>query len=235
MMGVDLLVPQPQDSRLYGVTIGIVTNNQDPDGLGRVKVKFPWLSDVDESHWARIASAIAGAEQRGLYWLPEVDDEVLVAFEQGDVAFPYILGGLWNGTDQPPGNNDDGENNQRLLKTRSGHTVVFDDKKDAAQVIVTSSSGHQILLDDTKDAEKIVIRSQSGHQIKVDDKAENIEVGDADGKNKIIIAIKDNAITIATDGTLTLSGQNLELTAKAGVKITAKQNIDLQGAAVNVK
>ena len=65
--------------RVYGVTVGVVTNNQDPDGLGRVKVRFPWLSDDDESFWARVVTPMAG-NGRGLYLLPEVDDEVLVAF-----------------------------------------------------------------------------------------------------------------------------------------------------------
>src|SRR5262249_43235482 len=68
--------------RLKGVMVGVITNNQDPDGMGRVKVKFPCLSDDEESHWARIAAPMAGKE-RGIYFLPEVDDEVLVAFEHG--------------------------------------------------------------------------------------------------------------------------------------------------------
>ena len=77
--------------RLYGVVVGLVTNNQDPDKLGRVKVRFPWLGDSDESAWARLATPMAGKD-RGLYFLPEVDDEVLVVFEHGDLRFPYILG-----------------------------------------------------------------------------------------------------------------------------------------------
>src|SRR5687768_7153196 len=88
------------DRRMYGVVIGIITNNKDPDKLGRVKVKFPWLSDTDESFWARTATPMAG-NQRGMYFLPEVDDEVLVAFEHGDLRFPYIIGALWNGKDKP--------------------------------------------------------------------------------------------------------------------------------------
>ena len=88
-------------SRIYGVVVGVVTNNQDPEELGRVKVKFPWLSDADESDWARIATPMAGNE-KGIYFLPEVDDEVLVVFEHGDLRFPYIIGALWNGQAPPP-------------------------------------------------------------------------------------------------------------------------------------
>src|SRR2546426_9457473 len=96
---LDLLMPpghEAREKKLYGVVAGIVTNNEDPDGLGRVKIRFPWLSEDNESWWARIAAPMAGKE-RGAYFLPEVDDEVLVAFEHGDVNFPYVLGALWNG------------------------------------------------------------------------------------------------------------------------------------------
>src|ERR1700750_2275998 len=86
---------EARSGRIYGVVVAVVTNNQDPDGFGRVKVKFPWLSDVDESSWARIAAPMAG-KARGIYFLPEVDDEVLVIFEHGDVRSPYVLGALWN-------------------------------------------------------------------------------------------------------------------------------------------
>lgn len=94
--------------RIYGVVIGVVTNNTDPDGLGRVKLKFPWLSDIDESTWTRIVMPMAGKD-RGLHFLPEVGDEVLVAFNQGNVHDPYILGALWSKTDRPPVTNEDGK------------------------------------------------------------------------------------------------------------------------------
>lgn len=118
MIGLDLLMPDDRNVRFYGVTIAVVTNIKDPDGVGRIKVKFPWLSGEDESAWARVLTPMAG-EDRGFYFLPEVDDEVLVAFEHGDIAFPYILGSLWNGKDKPPLKNDDGKNNKRMIKSRS--------------------------------------------------------------------------------------------------------------------
>ena len=121
-----LLTPADQSNRVYGMVVGVVTNNKDPDALGRVKVKFPWLSDTDESHWARVVTPMAGGG-RGFYFLPEVDDEVLVGFEHGDVGLPYVLGSLWNGKDKPPEKNDDGKNNLRVIKSRSGHLIRLDD------------------------------------------------------------------------------------------------------------
>ena len=84
-----LLGPADGADRFHGVVVGVVTNNQDPDGMHRVKVRFPWLSGEDESHWARVAAAMAGND-RGAYFLPEVDDEVLVAFEHGDLRLVLL-------------------------------------------------------------------------------------------------------------------------------------------------
>jgi uncharacterized protein involved in type VI secretion and phage assembly len=93
---------EKQKERIYGVVVGIVTNNQDPEKLGRIKVRFPWLSDVNESAWARLSTPLAG-KGRGFYYLPEIEDEVLVAFEFGDINRPIIIGSLWNGENIPKG------------------------------------------------------------------------------------------------------------------------------------
>jgi phage baseplate assembly protein V len=192
------------DGHFAGVAMAIVTNNQDPDGLGRVKVQLPWLDDRVESDWARVVTPMAGAG-RGLYWLPEVNDEVLVAFEHGRPDSLYVLGGLWNGKDKPPESNQDGKNDVRAI---------------------TSRSGHVIRLTDTKDDERI-------------------EIIDKTGKNRIVIAAKDNTITIGGDaditvqsanGKLSLSGKGVEISSQAAVKIEAEQSMDLQAKAqLNVK
>ena len=139
---LDLIAPpKPEESgRNYGVVVGLVTNNKDPDGMGRVKVKFPWLSDQEESWWARMAVPMAGPS-RGTYFLPEVDDEVLVAFEHGDVRFPYIVGAVWNGKDAPPTTNSDGKNNIRLIKSRSGHIIRLDDTDGNEKVEIIDKQG----------------------------------------------------------------------------------------------
>src|SRR5262249_37613419 len=100
-----LLKPEPHVTPLNGVVVGVVTDNQDPEGQGRVKVKFPWLSEDHASFWARLA-IVGGGPERGVEFLPEINDEALVGFEMGDVHYPYILGGLWNGKDAPPEKSD---------------------------------------------------------------------------------------------------------------------------------
>jgi uncharacterized protein involved in type VI secretion and phage assembly len=138
----DVLAPASDEhkGRFYGVMVGIVTNNQDPDKMGRVRIKLVAMSEDHESWWARVATPMAGGG-RGLYALPEVDDEVLVAFENGDIGTPYVLGGMWNGKDNPPEDNSDGKNNLRTWKSRSGHIFRFNDKDGDEKIEVIDKTG----------------------------------------------------------------------------------------------
>lgn len=133
-----------------GLAIGLVTNNNDPKNQGRVKVKFPWLSDKHESNWARVSSLGAGA-QRGASWIPEVDDEVLVGFEQGDIHHPYIIGGLWNGKDKQPEPTSklvkNGKTVRRVLYSRTGHKVTLDDSDESPGISIEDRNGNIIEID----------------------------------------------------------------------------------------
>ena len=100
--------------RYYGTVIGLVTDLDDPEGLGRVRLSFPWLDPDTDSGWARMLRPMAGKD-RGFYYMPERDDEVLVAFEHGDIRVPYVLGALYNRNDDPP--DDDIDRHVRRIKT----------------------------------------------------------------------------------------------------------------------
>ncbi|MBO1351110.1 MAG: phage tail protein [Hormoscilla sp. GUM202] len=220
---VNLIAPvDGREGRFYGVAVGVVTNIQDPEKLGRVKVKFPWLSEKDESRWARIVSPM------GIYFFPKVEDEVLVIFEHGDMNFPYILGGLWNNEDKPPASGDYGEKTQRLLKSSSGHTIVLDNTEKGEKIILESSSGHTIVLDDTEKGEKIILESSSGQSIVLEDRENGgkIVISDNTGKNKIEIDSTNNTMTIAVEN-------NLIIEAKG--KISMKGNeIDMKGNEISM-
>jgi uncharacterized protein involved in type VI secretion and phage assembly len=207
MNGLDLLLPQRLDHQLYGVTIGVVTNNKDPDKVGRVKVKFPWLSEQEESAWARVLTPMAGHD-RGFYYLPEVDDEVLVAFEHGQVEFPYILGSLWNGKDKPPESNDDGKNNQRLIKSRSGHIII---------------------LDDTEGEEKIIIRDKTAkNEVVIDSKQNTITIKvDRD----LQIEAKGNIGLKSSSGDVSIDCANLKIQATQNCDIQANAQCTVQAKA----
>ncbi len=143
-------------TRIPGLVIGIVTDNQDPNHEGRVKVKYPWLGDDDASDWARVV-VVGGGNQRGIEFLPEVNDEVLIGFEHGDIHFPYVLGGLWNGQDKPPA--DDALSGskvvKRVIKSRTGHVVTLDDTDGGGGITIADRSGNQIQLDTGSNALKI--------------------------------------------------------------------------------
>ena len=123
-----------------GLVVGVVSNNDDPEKLGRVRVKFPTLSADDESAWARISTP-GGGKQRGLQWLPEVDDEVLVGFELEDHTRPVVLGGLWNRTDGPPQPDaaSGGSVTKRLLASRKDSRLVFDDDAPSVELSLGGS------------------------------------------------------------------------------------------------
>jgi uncharacterized protein involved in type VI secretion and phage assembly len=159
-----LLAPRGQTDRFYGVVVGVVTNNQDPENMHRVKVRFPWLSNDVESNWARVAAPMAGKD-RGVYFLPEVDDEVLVAFEHGRVDHPYVLGCLWNGQDTAPENNNDGENNHRTIKSRSGHVVRLNDAAGSETIEIIDKSGNNKIVVNTAD-NSIAVEAQADITIK---------------------------------------------------------------------
>jgi len=197
-------------NRLYGVMIGVVTNNQDPEGMGRVKVQFPWLSEVDESNWARIAAPMAGKE-RGMYFLPEVDDEVLVAFEHGDVRFPYILGALWNGQDLPPTTNDDGKNNLRVIKSRSGHIIRLNDEDGKEKIEIVDKSAKNSIVFDTAN-NTITITTDKD----------------------ITLAAAQGTIKLEAQKIEITSSADTKIEAGAGMDVKANATMNIKGATVNI-
>lgn len=134
---------------LGGVYAGIVVDNVDPDATGRVKVRLPQLGVPGESgheSWARIATLMAGAN-RGTWFIPDVNDEVLVAFERGDLRQPYVLGGLWNGANPPPGTMD-ANNTKKLLRSRSGLKITLDDEDGRESIVIETPGGQTLTLMD---------------------------------------------------------------------------------------
>jgi len=198
---------------LFGVVIGIVTNNDDPDQLGRVKLKFPWLSDNYESDWARITQLGAGPNA-GAVFIPEVNDEVLVAFEFGDVRRPYVVGSLYNGKDKPSvgsGLFSQGKVKRSGFVSRQGHRFIFfDDSGKSGIALITQDKKVRIAL------------KQTGPEIHIY----------CEGK-----------ITIESQGDLKLSskaGLNLEASGQlqikgdGGVKVNSNAVVEVKGQMVKL-
>ena len=191
--------------KINGVVIGKVTNNQDPDEMGRVKVTFPWLSDENESHWARIATLMSGGD-RGTFFLPEVDDEVLVAFEHGDIHFPYVVGNLWNGVDKPPETNSDGKNNIRLIKSRSGHKVILDDTDGSEKIEIIDKSEKNLITIDTS-SNTITISSEKDVEIKAPNGKISLDCMELEVKSSTNAKIEASAnMDLKATGNMTVKG-----------------------------
>jgi uncharacterized protein involved in type VI secretion and phage assembly len=176
-----------------GVAIGIVTQNKDPDGLGRVKVRFPWYQGQTESNWARIAVPMAG-DKMGAYFLPEVGQELLIGFEREDIRFPVVLGALWNGKEPPPAKNDDGKNDVRLIRSRAGHELSFNDG-DQPKVELKLKDGKHLVFDQNG----VVLEDEKGDTIKIDSSSGAISIK-ASGQLKIEAA----SISIQASGSMEL-------------------------------
>ena len=189
--------------QVNGIIIGLVTDIDDPDKLGRVKVQYPTLADQD-SDWARLVTPMAGKD-RGQFFRPEVGDEVLVAFELGDVRRPYVLGSLWSQTDTPP---EEGvkptKNDIRVIKSRSAHLLIFDDAQGAEKIEIIASDGkRKVVLDSAN--QKIQVTCDSG----------DVEVKAGAGTVKVdatTVEIKASGdMTLQASGTMTIKGSPVNI------------------------
>lgn len=181
--------------RMKGVVIGLVTDVQDPEGLGRIRMEFPWLSDSNVSNWARVATPLAGPEL-GHFFQPEIGDEALVAFEMGDVQKPYILGYLWNGDNAPPSDDP----NIRMIQTVAGHKLVFNDTSGEEGITVEDSNGNTIVMN----ADGILMEDANGNKIELTASGITIESGGD-------VTIKGTNVTIEASAKLAATGSPIHL------------------------
>ena len=190
-------------NQVNGIIIGLVKDLEDPENLGRIRVTYPYLGD-QQSDWARLVTPMAGKD-RGMFFRPEVGDEVLVAFELGDVRRPYILGSLWSTEDTPP--KDDGDakkNNWRFIKSRNGHIVKLDDTQGSEKIEIIGSDGAQKIVFDIA-GKKIQVTGDSG----------DIEVSAPSGKVKVeatTVEIKASGnMNLEASGTMTIKGATVNI------------------------
>lgn len=204
--------------KLRGIYVGIVTANKDQgnDSRYRVKLRFPWLSadSNDSSAWARIAVPMAGAG-RGTYLLPEVGAQVLIIFEHGNIGSPIVIGSLWSQTERPPERNADGKNNLRVIKSRSGHRLIFDDTEGAERVILCDSTSKNTILIDSA-SNTLTLQSQDG----------DIELQAPSGA----VRLHGKNVNITTTGKLQgRGGTKLLITTRGSLNIRASGVLKLQG------
>jgi uncharacterized protein involved in type VI secretion and phage assembly len=193
---------------IKGLAVATVTQNNDPNKEGRVKLRFHWHEQASESNWARLVAPMAG-KNRGYIMIPEVGDEVLVAFEREDLRFPFVLGALWNGKEKPPFGNDDGKNDKRIIQSRKKHKLLFDDGTRGV-VELSHEKGRKIIFDD----DGFVVQDEKGNMVKVDSNS--------------------GAMTIEAKGQLNIKAATITIEATGTLKLKASATLTVSGATVNI-
>lgn len=213
-----------------GVVTGIVKDLEDPDKMGRVQVTFKWMSEEEPvSNWARIAAPMAGGS-RGIQFMPEIEDEVLLAFDQGNQRFPYIIGFLWNGEDKQPREESPA---LRTIQTVSGHYLEFDDTEDSEKIsLLFKGDKPSMVIDENT----VNIETADGHLVSVDNDAGSISLKFGGAEPSIVL--EDGSITMKTaaahpsiilaEDTITISASDSSFIELAGSAITiSSAKIDL--------
>ncbi len=191
-MMLESRMPHGLGGRWYGIYPGLVSDIKDPDGSGRVKVTLPWSPDTGSDHyeaWARVATLMAG-NNRGSWFIPDVNDEVLLGFEAGDPRHPYVLGGLWNGADKAPESMDGaGQNNKKVLRSRNGVKLT---------------------LDDTSGQEHFIVETPGGQKITLQDGPGSVEILDSNGNS---VKLQTSGITVNAAAKVTVTASQVEVSA----------------------
>ena len=178
--------------RWYGVFPALVSDIKDPDNQGRVKVTLPWSPDPSGAQyeiWARLATMMGGSN-RGTWFIPDVNDEVLIAFEAGDPRRPYVVGALWNGSDSPPESMDGSGNNYKK--------------------VICSRNGVKITLDDQDGQEQFIVETPGGQKITLKDGPGSVEVADSNGNS---IKMESSGITVNASAKVTINASTVEISA----------------------
>lgn len=171
--------------RCFGVYPALVTDNQDPDNQGRVRVQLPWAEGYET--WARLATLMAGND-RGTWFIPDTGDEVLVSFLAGDPAHPFVVGALWNGSDAPP-ESIDPDNNVKAIRSRNGVRIT---------------------LDDTDGQERLQIETPGGQTITLQDGPGSVTIEDSNGNS---VKLETSGVTVTASAKVTVNASTVEISA----------------------
>lgn len=197
---------------LSGVAVAEVINNIDPTNQGRVQLRLPWMPGVEP--WGRVSSG-SGGPGRGMYFMPQTGDEVLVAFHHGDVREVYVVGSLWNTQQKPPTKSNQDPVNRRVIRSPAGHEIELDDQTKA--VTVLTCTGHKIHLE----PDKVSVSTE--------------------GSTATIVLEKGGKITIQADTSIemkapkiTLDASQLELKSSGPAKLSAGAICEITGSLVKL-
>ncbi len=232
-----------------GVVVGVVSDVADPEKAGRVRLTFPWLSDDYVSDWARTLQPGAGKD-RGFTIVPEVGDEVLVAFEQSDFARPTVLGGLFNGVDTMPSGPADlidsgsGAVNRRSLVSRRGHRIDLLDADGKTEGIRLASTGDKLLINMDSVGTKITVHAdgevlvEGSKGITIDASSANIDLKGGQislkATNGVTVDGGGGAVSVKSGAALSLSGTTAKLEGSASTEVKGGAMCSVSAAMVKI-
>jgi uncharacterized protein involved in type VI secretion and phage assembly len=226
------------DNTQFGVHYGIVCQNKDPSGLNRVKVRLPWLDkgDTDQTHWAQLMTPMEG-DKFGWYTLPDIDDVVVIMFIQGDASQPVVLGGIWSTADTSPEPNEDGKNNFRGYRSRSGHRFILDDSGKTKVVLADKTSKCMIGVgnfeSDGSGPNKCAVFTPPGaakNGIAIASMTGTFEISCPNGK--LSVEAQQNIKINTTDTIDIKAGGAIEMTSSSSAKLTSSSTSDYDGSQI---
>ncbi len=206
------------DNTQYGLHYGIVCQNKDPENLNRIKVRFPWLDggDTDQTHWAQLLTPMEG-DKFGWYTLPDVDDVVVIIFIAGDMSQPVVVGGIWSKTDFSPEPNEDGANNFRGYRSRSGHRLILDDTNQVKVVFADKTTKNMVGMG------KFAIDGAGPNKCAIWKPPMSGETG-------VSISTMEGKMEITAKGKLTIkASKNIKINAKTTIDMKAGSDLKMEG------
>lgn len=201
------------DQRYYGIASAIVTDVNDPEQEGRVQVRFPWFDPHMTSEWCRVAQLYAGAGNKGSLFVPDLEDEVIVAFVHGDMREPVVIGCVYNGADKPPTYRD-ATRDEKMIRTRAGHELLFVDTDGKERVRVQTQGGHVVDCDDAN--KKVAVKTSGGHAMTLDDGGMKVTIATSDG---LSIEMSSGKVTLTGSASIELAAPNVNITTGASMKV----------------
>ena len=201
--------PESLDNVQFGLHYAVVCQNKDPDKLERIKVRMPWLDggDKDQSYWAQLVTPMGG-KKCGWYTLPDIDDVVVVMFIAGDFSQPVILGGVWSKPDSSPEPNEDGKNNFRGYRSRSGHRLILDDSSKVKIVIADKTAKNMIAIGE-------FAKDGAGPNVCA------VYKPPMSGTTGVAFASMEGKLEITATGKFSVTGKDIKLSAKGNLDAKA--------------
>ena len=223
-----------------GAAVGVVADIDDPEKLGRVKVKLPMLLKDKVTFWARVAVPFAG-KKRGFFMMPEVGEEVLVIFGGGDISDLYIVGSLYNNEEKPVEyKTEDGKYEKKRILFREGQEININEKSGEAFIEIKTKNDNSLFINDKDDGE-IIIKTKNGkNKIIIDGNTNKIRIESDEsivlksGESKVELNAKNNEISISSDTKLTIKSSSIVISSSGNLDIKSDGTVNIKGSMVKV-